>query len=159
MCHASLHMWRVIWFCEPADSTTNQVLHTAATWQCMQPWCVHACTTLTKLPYMCAIHVCHTFSVNILQAVSLRIRCECGEQELCERAGNPMPPTPYKSLQHTRFRAFQGTCPCHVLHPGRTCNAFMLNFFPGAYLRSAPHLPICPTLVTDFAWFVGLYNC
>ena len=47
-----------------------------------------------------------------------------------------MPPTPYKSLQNTRFRAFQGTCPCHVLHPGQTCNGFMLNFFPAAYLRS-----------------------
>ena len=60
----------------------------------------------------------------------------CYQQELCERAGKPMPPTPYKSLQQTRFKNFQGTCPCHVLHPGQTCNGFMLNFFPEAYVRS-----------------------
>ena len=57
-------------------------------------------------------------------------------QELCERAGKPMPPAPYKSLQNTRFKNFKGTCPCEVLHPGQSCNGFMLNFFPDAYLRS-----------------------
>lgn len=64
-------------------------------------------------------------------------------RELCERAGKPLPPTPYKSLQHTRFKTYQGTCPCEVLHPGQSCDTFMLNFFPGAYLRALPvYLPV-----------------
>lgn len=64
-------------------------------------------------------------------------------RELCERAGKPMPPAPYKSLQNTRFKNFKGTCPCEVLHPGQSCNGFMLNFFPDAYLRAIPvYLPV-----------------
>lgn len=77
--------------------------------------------------------------------------CVC-EQELCERAGKPLPPTPYTSLQRTRFKTFQGTCPCEVLHPGQSCDTFMLNFFPGAYLRSVPLSASVQSCTTCNGW-------
>ena len=94
--------------------------------------------------HSCAKQNCAQAALHLVSRLCssvFEVKFECGEQELCERAGKPMAPTPYKSLQHTKFRTFQGTCPCHVLHPGQTCNGFMLSFFPGAYLRSVPFPP------------------